>query len=296
MRTRVVLNPNAGRADDHQTLRTALAALRDAEVRTTDGPGYAERLAREAVEAGCELVVAAGGDGTVNEVVNGLAVDFGAARLGLLPLGTGNDFARSIGVPADLEEALAVLAAGRTAALDVGRAALGTPRHFVNVSAGGFSGHVDEKLDRRKKHAWGPLSYLRSAVEALPDLAPYHTTLRLGGGETLDVSAYSVVVANARYVAAGIPIAPEARLDDGLLDLMIVPATSVPHLAMLVPLILLGKHAGSDLVIFRRVATIELRSEPPMSFNVDGELLPDQPTRFEVLPRALCVVVGEMAD
>jgi len=296
VRTRVVLNPNAGSADDHQALRAALAALRDTEVCTTEGPGHAERLAREAVEEGCELVVAAGGDGTLNEVVNGLAVDFGAARLGLLPLGTGNDFARSIGVPTDLEEALAVLAAGRMAALDVGRAVAGTPRHFVNVSAGGFSGVINEKMDAEVKRSWGPLSYLRSAVEALPELAPYRTTLRLDGGEALDVSAYSVVVANARYVAAGIPVAPEARLDDGLLDLMIVPAASVPQLAVLVPLVLLGKHLGSDLVIFRRAAVIELRSEPPMSFNVDGEPLPDQPTRFEVLPQALRVVVGEMAD
>jgi diacylglycerol kinase (ATP) len=295
VRTRVVLNPNAGSADDCAALRAAVAALGDAEVCATEGPGDAERLAREAVEAGYEQVVAAGGDGTLNEVVNGLAADFGAARLGLLPLGTGNDFARSIGVPADLDGALAVLAAGRTAALDVGRAVAGTPRHFVNVSAGGFSGLVDEKLDGRTKRAWGPLSYLRSAVEAFPELAPFHVTLRLDGGETLEVSAYSVVVANARYVAAGIPVAPEARLDDGLLDLMIVPESSGPQLAVLVPLVLLGRHTGSDLAVFRRAAAIELRSQPPMSFNVDGEPLPDQPARFEVLPRALRVVVGEMA-
>ena len=295
MRTRVVLNPNAGSADDCAALRAGVAALGDAEVCTTEGPGDAERLAREAVEAGYEQVIAAGGDGTLNEVVNGLAVDFGAARLGLLPLGTGNDFARSIGVPAELDGALAVLAAGRTAALDVGRAVAATPRHFVNVSAGGFSGVINEKMDAEVKRSWGPLSYLRSAVEAFPELAPFQATLRLDGGETLDVSAYSVVVANARYVAAGIPVAPEARLDDGLLDLMIVPESSVPQLAVLVPLVLLGRHTGSDLAIFRRAAAIELRSEPPMSFNVDGELLPDQPTRFEVLPRALRVVVGEMA-
>lgn len=295
MRTRVVLNPNAGSADDCAALRAGVAALGDAEVCTTEGPGDAERLAREAVEAGYEQVIAAGGDGTLNEVVNGLAVDFAAARLGLLPLGTGNDFARSIGVPAELDEALAVLAAGRTAALDVGRAVAATPRHFVNVSAGGFSGVINEKMDAEVKRSWGPLSYLRSAVEAAPELAPFRATLRLDGGETLEVSAYSVVVANARYVAAGIPVAPEARLDDGLLDLMIVPESSVPQLAVLVPLVLLGRHGGSDLAIFRRAAAIELRSEPPMSFNVDGELLPDQPTRFEVLPRALRVVVGEMA-
>ncbi|MGH9362263.1 MAG: diacylglycerol/lipid kinase family protein, partial [Thermoanaerobaculia bacterium] len=263
--------------------------------RATEGPGHAERLAREAVAEGCELMVAAGGDGTLNEVVNGLAPDFAGVRLGLLPLGTGNDFARSIGVPADLDGALAVLAAGRTAAVDVGRVTAGDARWFVNVSAGGFSGLVDEKLDRAKKRAWGPLSYLRSAVEALPELAPYHTTIRLDGGETLELSAYSVVVANGRYVAGGIPVAPEARLDDGLFDLMVVPQASVPQLAVLLPLVLLGRHHASELVLFRRTAALEIRSVPPMWFNADGELLGEEPARFELLPRALQVVVGEGA-
>ncbi|HEX5760440.1 MAG TPA: diacylglycerol kinase family protein [Thermoanaerobaculia bacterium] len=294
MRTRVVVNPNAGSADDLGALREAVATLPEAEVCLTEEAGHAERLAREAVERGCELVVAAGGDGTLNEVVNGLAADFGGARLGLLPLGTGNDFARSIGVPADLAGALAVLAEGRDAALDVGRATVGAARWFVNVSAGGFSGLVNEKMDSAVKSAWGPLSYLRSAVEALPELAGYRTTIRLDGDETLEVSAYSVIVANARYVASGIPVAPEARLDDGLLDLMIVPEASVPQLAVLVPLVLLGRHLGNDLILFRRSGRLEIRSDPAMSFNVDGELLGDGPATFEVMPRALRVVVGEM--
>ena len=293
MKTCIIVNPNAGSVEDIATVEAALGALPEATVRITSQAGDAEAFAREAVEGGAELVVAAGGDGTLNEVVNGMAVDFGRAALGLLPLGTGNDFARSIGVPADLEGALAVLAARRIEPLDVARAQIGeTGRYFVNVSAGGFSGTVNEKMDPELKRAWGPLSYFRSAVEALPELSGFDSVITVNGAETLELKAYSIVVSNARFVASGIPVAPEARLDDGMLDVMIVPESTMPQIAMIVPQVLLGRHLGSELLIFRRATRLEVRSEPPMWFNVDGELVGNEPAAFEVLPRALRVVVG----
>ena len=314
MRTCVVLNPGAGNVDegnvdagsvgDAGAIAAALGRLPEAELWQTRAPGDAERLAAEAAAAGAELVVAAGGDGTLNGVVNGLAPWFGRVRLGLLPLGTGNDFARSIGVPADLEQALAVLVAGRTQRLDVGRTtwrgaeptSQSRVRHFINMSAGGFSDAVGEQLTPDMKRSWGPLAYLRSAVEALPDLEPYHAVLTLDGGEKLAVETYNVVVSNGRYVAGGIPAAPQARLDDGLFDVMIVPAASIPRLAVLVPLVLVGRHVDSDLLIFRRTARLKIASRPPMPFNLDGEPAGDTPIEYEVLARALEVVVGEIEE
>ncbi|MFL6197420.1 MAG: diacylglycerol/lipid kinase family protein [Thermoanaerobaculia bacterium] len=294
MRTCVIVNPNAGSVDELDTLRAVVRKL-GAVLRQTEKAGDARHMAREALESGAGLVVAAGGDGTLNEVVNGLAGesgDFRAARLGLLPLGTGNDFARSINVPADLEAALAVLLEGRTLAVDVARATLPhETRWFVNMAAGGFSGIVSEKADEAKDR-WGPLAYLRAALGTLPELQGFKARITVNHSEQLEIDAYNVIVSNGRFVAAGIPVAPQSRLDDGLLDLMIAPATTIPQLALLVPQILLGRHAESELLLFRKATQIEIESHPPMSFNVDGELIGEAPVRFDVLPRALEVIVG----
>lgn len=295
MQTRIIVNPNAGSAGEREELEAALGRLPETEIHFTEREGHAEELAREAARGGAGLVVAAGGDGTLNEVINGLAEDFGRTRLGLLPLGTGNDFARTIGVPDDLEGALAVLQEGRVHRVDVARVDLRSrSRYFINMSAGGFSGLVSEKADGAKDR-WGPLAYMRAAIDALPELRAFEATIRLSGAEELRVETYNIVISNGRYVAGGIPAAPQAEIDDGLLEVMIAPATSIPKLALLLPQVLLGLHVGSDLLLFRKATRIEIESIPSMGFNVDGELLGEEPATFEVLPRALEVVVGEIA-
>jgi diacylglycerol kinase (ATP) len=292
MKTRIIVNPNAGNAGDAEQLAGALCREPGTEVLFTEREGDGEALAREALEEGAELIVAAGGDGTLNEVLNGLAGDFGAARLGLIPLGTGNDFARSINVPAELDAALALLKAGRTQRIDVAKASFQDGcRHFLNMSAGGFSGVVSEKADEAKDR-WGPLAYMRGALDAFPELTAFEVALTLSGAETLRIGTYNIVISNGRFVAAGIPVAPQARLDDGLLDVMIAPATTIPKLALLVPQVLLGRHLDSDLLLFRKATSIEILSDPPMAFNVDGEILSEEPALFEVLPRALEMIVG----
>jgi diacylglycerol kinase (ATP) len=296
MRTVVIVNPNAGSVGELDTLHQAVRGLSGGVLLQTEKEGDAREMARKAMEEGAGLVVAAGGDGTLNEVVNGLAADLGAARLGLLPLGTGNDFARSINVPPDLDAALAVLREGRTRVLDVARATLPHEmRHFLNMSAGGFSGIVSEKAGEVKDR-WGPLAYLRAAIGTLPELTGFKTRITVNHSERLEIEAYNVIVSNGRYVAAGIPVAPQSELDDGLLDLMIAPATTIPQLALLVPQVLLGRHVDSDLLLFRKATQIEIESDPPMAFNVDGELIGEAPVRFEVLPRALEVIVGPDPD
>jgi diacylglycerol kinase (ATP) len=293
MKTCIIINPNAGSAGEVERLRETLEKLPGTRVRFTEKEGDARRMAAVAVKSGAGLVVAAGGDGTLNEVVNGLAVDFGSARLGLLPLGTGNDFARSVNIPTDLDAALAVLQEGRVQAVDVACATLGetTTRYFINMSAGGFSGVVSEKAHEAKDR-WGPLAYLRAALGTLPELQGFKTRVLVNGVENLTLDTYNIIVSNGRFVAAGIPVAPQSKLDDGLLDLMVAPAMTTAQLAILVPQVLLGRHTESDLLLFRKVTRLEIESDPPMSFNVDGELIGDAPARFEVLPRTLEVVVG----
>lgn len=294
MRTRVILNPRAGGADELPEIRAVLGRLDDAEVCETRGAGDAAELAREAVERGIELVVAAGGDGTLNEVLNGIAVDLSGVRLGVIPLGTGNDFVRSIGVPADLHDAVETLVRGRTRRIDVARASADTSRYFLNMSAGGFSNEVDEMMDAEVKRRWGPLAYIRSAAMALPELTAHHARILLDGAEELEADVYAIVVANARYVASGIPAAPSARLDDGALDVLIFREVSAAQLAVLVPSALLGRHEDSDHVICRRAGRVEVTADPPIPFNADGEPIGDGPATFEILAGALEIVCGDL--
>ena len=291
MRTCVVLNPIAGAVKNVDTVREQLRDLNAERFCISHQAGDAERFAREAVDF--DLIVSAGGDGTLNEVVNGIAQAGCNATLGLLPLGTGNDFARILGVPNDLKTATEHLVAGKTRAIDVVRVTSDGVRYFVNVSSGGFSGVVDEKLTPEMKRTWGPLAYLRSAAAAFSELRGYITSVTLDDAEAFELDLYNVVVANGRYVAGGIPVAPEAELADGLLDIVLVPERGPAELALVAAQILVGKHLSSDAIIFRRAKKISVSSRPGMWFNVDGELIGNEPATFELLPKALRCVVGE---
>ena len=116
------------------------------------------------------------------------------------------------------------------------------------------------------------------------------------GAERIDAPAYNVIVANGRYVAGGVPIAPSARIDDGLADLIILPVASLPELAFLAQATLSGKHLENDQLIFRRARKIQITSRPPMHFNTDGELIGADPVTFEVLPQAIECIVGSPAQ
>lgn len=292
----IILNLNAGSAGDVDALRHAIRRLEDVALLETTRPGHAAELARRAVNGGCDLVVAAGGDGTINEVVNGLSANWAQARLGILPLGTGNDLARTLALPLDIGTAVEVLGQNRVHALDVVCVESDATRYFLNVSAGGFSGVVNEHLSEELKAAWGPFAYLRAAMDALPDLANYHMTIQFDDEAPQELVAYNLVVANARYVAGGVPIAPLALLDDGKADVVIVPAASMPRLTLLAPQIWLGRHLDNPDVLFRRARCIHVESSPGMWFNTDGELVGNEPTTFTVLPRVLRVIVGPEFD
>ena len=292
----IILNPRAGSAGEVDRLRQAIKRLEDVALQETVEANDAMEYARRAVLAGCDLVVAAGGDGTINEVVNGMSAAWRQARLGILPLGTGNDFARTLDVPTDVEAAVDIIVRDTSYPLDVVCVESDRTRYFVNVSSGGFSGQVNEKLTDELKASWGPMAYLRAAAEALPNLADYHMLVQFEDDDPLELVAYNLVVANARFVAGGIPIAPEALLDDGLVDVVIVPAASMPRLAALAPQIMLGRHLDSPDIIYRRVRKLHAESSPGMWFNTDGELVGNAPVTFTVLPRALRMIVGPEFD
>jgi len=289
----IILNPAAGSVKDPDALMKQLRSLPGTTLKVTSKRGSAGRAARAALKQGCNLIVAAGGDGTLNEVINGLGENAGNVRVGLIPLGTGNDFARTLGIPTDVDRCLELLRTSHTRAIDLVRVTSDQVRYFVNVSAGGFSGLVNEKLTPEMKSSWGPLAYIRSAAAALPELRAYVTRIALDDKETISESLYNVIVGNGRYVAGGIPVAPEALPDDGLLDLVLIPERPVADLAILAPQMLMGTHLSSASIIYRRAARITVSSKPGMWFNVDGELVGNEPAMFDVLPRALQFVTAK---
>src|SRR6476620_733168 len=290
MRTCVLLNPIAGAVNNVAATQERLRRLDFERFCISQQPGDAEKFAREA--SNFDVLVSAGGDGTLNEVVNGIARTGCNAALAVVPRATGNDFARTLGVPSDLDSAIEQIIAGRTRAIDLVRVTSDSIRYFVNVSSGGFSGVVDEKLTPEMKGMWGPLAYLRGAAAAFAELRGYTTTVAFDDAESFELDLYNVVVANGRYVAGGIPVAPEAGIADALLDIVLIPERGPAELAILAAQILVGKHLSSAAIIFRRAKKIAIKSRPGMWFNVDGELIGNQPATFELLPGALQCVVG----
>jgi diacylglycerol kinase (ATP) len=292
----VILNPRARAGGGVEAELRRL--LPGAVVRSTGRRATARALAQQAVAAGHSLLVAAGGDGTLNAVLNAAAPFLDRVRLGLLPLGTGNDFARSIGVPDDLAGAVEVLREGRVRPCDVVAFRSGRLRRlFLNVSAGGFSGEVGGNLTPQRKASWGPLAYFWAALESLPARSEFELALRLDDGPVVRERAFGLAVANGRYVAGGWQVAPHAAVDDGALDVVLVRACSLPALAGLASRALLGRHleAPDDRVFFRQARRLEVEAVPPVPLNLDGEVVGERGGVFEVLPGAVEMVVAAAA-
>lgn len=291
MRTCIIANPQGGTLARQPELLDRIRAVYGADVWLTQQQRDGTTLARSAVEQGYDRVVAAGGDGTINEVLNGIAPHSDHVQFGVLPIGTANDFARSLDLPEDLETALAALDAGVTRQIDLMEITTDRTSYCINVSAGGFSGMFQETASHADAPTWRPLVYLRTAVEMVSHLDPYQVTVTFDEETPSVVSLCNLVVANGCYVAHGVPIAPQAQLDDGWMDVVLIRATSLPQLAVLVPQVLLGQHLASDQVIFRRARRVAVQSDPPMWLSVEGEVLGKTPVVYRILPGALRIIV-----
>ena len=294
----VLFNGNAGSAADADV--DALRAVPGIDLVVCEDPDGTVRAATDAARAGAERVVAAGGDGTVHLVANGLMAAGASAAtrpaLGVLPLGTGNDLARTLALDLGLSplEAVDALRQAQVRTLDVIRVSheddVRATDYAINVCAGGFSGVVDEVMTAELKSTWGPLAYLVGAAKALPQIESYDTRMAWDDGPEERVAAYNVVVANARTAGGGKPVAPRANPEDGLLDVVVVRADA--DLVRLAARVMMGDYLDDDDIVFNRVRSLRVRSTPGMWFNVDGELRTNAPVTFEAVPSALRVCVG----
>ena len=271
---------------------------------TLDGfePDWIETGSKDdAVEAARKwrdgLLIVAGGDGTINDVINGLGqAGFPeSVTLALLPSGTGNDLAATLAVPEDPDEAKEVIRQNRVRTLDVARVrsrGIGE-RFFINVATGGLGAQISDANDEEFKSRWGKLSYLRASLEVAREFDVRETTLYLDGEERR-VRAVNIAIGNCRYTGGGWLAAPKANPEDGLLDVVVIEDIGIKEFLTIAPTALLkADYLDREGVYATRAREVQVETRPGgLEFTVDGEIIGDEPAEFVVLPRALKVVVG----
>jgi diacylglycerol kinase (ATP) len=302
-KTLVILNPHSAHGATGRRWAEIEPGLRDTlgelDVQRTLGRRDAERIADEAVQAGVQRLVVAGGDGTASEVVSGLLRSGRAedAEVGLLPLGTGCDLPRTLGIPTAAGQAIRALGQGSTRRVDALRVTYrdrqGAERtaYSLNVTSFGLSGLTVELVTRAPHFFGGSFAFMVGALRSIIGYRCLGAKL-IADGETLcDEPIVLAAAANGRYFGGGMQIAPDAAPDDGLLDLVIVRAMSKPSLIANFPSLYRGTHLSHERVSVcraKRVEAVPASGElRPIWIDVDGEGLGTLPATVEVLPRAV---------
>jgi len=299
-KARLIVNPKSGGDRAPALLPLISSALRtfvsELDVTITEGPDDAGRAAVHAAEQGCEALFVAGGDGTLNLALRGLASvpgGFGRLVLGIIPFGTGNDFARALGLGVEPEAALQTILDREVAAVDVGML---NGRPFVNTSAGGFVADVSRVVTEGLKDVTGRLAYIIGGARALFGAEPFSARLRVDGGtypawiEDIDVQMFAAC--NSRTIGGGYPIAPAAQIDDGLLDVFVVRQMPTLEFIRLLQRIAMGEHEGDERVLQFRAPSFSLTFDRPVRVNTDGELLDASSCEYTVLHRAVRFFAG----
>jgi YegS/Rv2252/BmrU family lipid kinase len=301
----VILNPNSGGGAGRR-MRPEIErelARRDIAftIEETRGPGHATELARAAAEQGIGTVVAAGGDGTIHEVVNGLlAVDrnltAGSTALGVVPIGTGNDFVKVVAGGTDRQKAYDVLAKGRVRRFDVGRVVWeGGAEYFINGVGTGIDVEVVRQITRLPRLP-GVVSYLVALMRVLARFDPIPLRIHLDD-EVVERKVMIIAVGNGRCLGGGFYVCPDAAPDDGRLDVCVVKDLSMLQIARVVPRILRGTHGRHPAVHMATASSIEVVAlgDAPICFQIDGELRePEGIRRLRIeLERAALPVVAQ---
>lgn len=296
---KVILNPAAGRgygARAEPKVREYLTA--DGipfDLVRTDRPWHAAQLARRATEDGFETIVSAGGDGTANEIINGIMVasqNGATPKMGIIPAGSGSDFASGVGLPLDLREACRRLSGEATTAIDVGRVTVPgqAPRYFGNVVGIGFDGAVLIETLSMKRLRGLPLYLVAVLKTIFLNFEPPLMSIKYDG-QQLDMRAMLMSVANGPREGGGFFIAPDAKPDDGLLDLCIAREVSRLTMLRLIPRFLRGTHVDLEPITMAQAETVTVTSPDGLVAHVDGEVLCTEAAKItcDILPGALRV-------
>jgi diacylglycerol kinase (ATP) len=313
----IVFNPHAGQATTVMVEIDRAKILWQAHgwnvtIEPTQCAGDGTRIAREAANRGFNIVVAAGGDGTVNEVMNGL-VNTNAA-LGVLPAGTVNIWAREMGLPMDIQQSATALLEAKWCQIDVGRAKSILPRirwlpgrrapkksatvidrYFLLMAGVGFDAAVTAELNPAEKKSWGVIAYIKQAVQMICQYQGSYLTIYLDD-KKIRGRMLMTVVGNSQLYGGVIKFTLNALIDDGLLDVCIVKGRSMLKAPLRLLSILFRSHHLDDRIEYHRVTQVRFLSRKPVPVQIDGDYLGTTPIRLEVVPKSLWVLVPPNAD
>lgn len=299
--TRIIVNPVAGAGRTAREWPRIMSLFKgqglNFEHDITEAPGHAVELARDATRNGYETIISVGGDGTLNEIANGL-YQAGANKdmaLGIVCTGTGSDYARTVGISRRYEEACLRISQPRKLAVDLGVVEYSnngnrTERVFVNFAGIGFDAEIVRRTTRNIKALGSTVSYLLGLFTTLVSYRNKRIKLIIDG-EEMEREVCAVIANNGRYGGGGMFMAPDAELTDGLLDLLIIGDIGKVDLIRSLPRIYKGTHLTHRKVTMKKAREVEIASAHPLSLQADGELLGDLPVRFRIIPSALNIIV-----
>lgn len=267
------------------------------ETVVSERPGHLAELAAEAAANGATEIVVVGGDGTVHEVVDGLGRADACERvvLAVIPFGTGRDFARSLRIPRRVDEALAVARDGPVRTVDLGRATYAAPNgeavaYFANFAGAGISGAIADRANRTTKALGGRLSFIWATLAVFSRWQPTEMTIEIDGVRRQALLLEALAM-NGDYTAGGMWVAPEASLEDGAFDVVLIGDFSKAEFSTTFPKIYRGTHVSHAKVEIVRARELRVDAPTPLPIVLDGEQPGTTPVRFEVVPGALRVRV-----
>ncbi|TQR17696.1 diacylglycerol kinase [Psychrobacillus vulpis] len=290
-RARIIYNPTSGRELFKKSLPDVLESLEIAGYETschaTKCEGDATIAAKKAVENGFDLVIAAGGDGTLNEVVAGVSEFEHKPKIGLIPMGTTNDFARAVHIPRDISKAVEIIIKGDTIPVDVGRV---NDRYFINIAGGGRITELTYEVPSKLKTVLGQLAYYLKGIEMLPSINATKVRIEYDD-EVFEEEAMMFLVGLTNSVGGFEKLAPSSSINDGKFTLLILRKCNVAEFIRLASLAIRGEHLHDPLVISTKAKHIKVTSEDKVQLNLDGEYGGTIPAAFENLYRHIEVFV-----
>jgi diacylglycerol kinase (ATP) len=299
-----IVNPAAGHGKALEAWAKVRAHLKCAvETVRTEGPGHATRLAAQALAQSADTIVAVGGDGTINEVVNGFfeqdRLISNRASLAIVPHGTGSDFIKMLQLPPDAETAAAVIQAKNHRLLDLMKVRYtkldGTPasRYAINITSFGMGAAVASRVNRSSKIFGRKMSFVLATVRTAMAFSGSSVSMCFDNSKTIHAEVTNVAVGNGKYQGAGMLSCPRAAIDDGVLDVTVVEFLPALQLLRNLPLLYNGKIYSHPKIQFHRVQSVRADSKKIILVEVDGETVGRLPIEISVMPQALRMSVGE---